>query len=169
MIRKTYPYKPRKLIFLFCFVFFAGCAVAFTMATLSSDGPLKLVILRHIIEFNFSALGAKIFYGSLAAISALMSLAGLWGLIKSSLVKQCVILDEDKITVPSGLFSLSDHVDIAYTDIKDLVLFDTNKARGIKIIHSQGKHTIADVCLPEKNALDHIIEELTDEVKKSRL
>ena len=156
---KLYPYKPKKLIMLLAFVFFAVAAGFIGAEAQTNEVGLDLVLFKQVME-SFNPVEATRFYWVLAFISALFSLVGLLGLYKAFTSQSVLILTEETITIPGGIFSIKKEKVVEFADIISLELSKVNSIRFLKIIHNNGQVSVSDSMLPNKNMLDEICEYL---------
>jgi hypothetical protein len=153
----SYPYKPKKLIMVICFVFFGLGTWIFAEVVQTNDRELNLVLVRHVMEFSFSPTQATLFYWGLSACSAVMSLLGLFSLYRALTSKSRMVLTKEKIIVPLGLLKHNKTLTISFKEICSLKFCKAHHQRFLTIVHDKGKIQLSESMRPKKVTLDEIL------------
>lgn len=150
-----YPYKPKVVIFLFATVFFAGCALVLGNVAINNERGL---ILNRIFEFSAGA--ATVFYWCLTAASGLFIILGLMGLIFGLTSRKEIIITENGITAPKSGLSKK-NISISFSDITNINIQSVQKQELLNIFYKDGKLTIPQSMLPNKQSFDELVNLLS--------
>ena len=148
------PYKPNKVIFLFLTAFFGVSSVVLVNKAMNNERGL---VLNKIVEM--SSASASVFYWILAAVSIALSLLGIYSLLKSVAGKLEVVITENSITAPKSGISKKT-VEVSYSDIRSMNVQTIQKTKILNIEHVDGKLSIPNSMLPNKESFDHLITQL---------
>lgn len=159
--QKEYPYKPKVLVMLLAALFFAACGAGLTNAALTNDRGL---IINGIITLGPG--GATIFYWVMVGACSVFVLGGLWGIIIGLTSDRRLVLTETGIRAPKGGYSRQ-YVTIRFSDILNVTMQSVQKQRFLTVHHTNGKMSIAQSMLPDKEAFEEVTRMVTQKVKVS--
>jgi hypothetical protein len=159
---QSYPCKPKNFTLVLCVVFFGIAAWFFAHLAQTNDRGLTVSLVRNVVELSFTPNEATVFYWALCASSLSLVLLGFLGLYKAFFSNGQIVLTNEGITAPAGIFSRHQTVHVSYHDIRSIELQTVHRVRFITIIHESGKLHINDSMLPQKNMFDDIVNTITN-------
>lgn len=152
----SYPYKPKKWLGVVCIVLFGFGAWFLGYQAQTHDNGINLIVYRHILEIPLSAQEATLLLWGITILSAVMSLLGFLVLYKAFISKAELVLANDRIIVPVGVFNFNKTQTILYAEIHSAQIFKINGNRFLRLIHENGKLDVSGSMLPAKSVLDDI-------------
>ncbi len=148
------PYTPKKLVFIGAIMFFGICSGAMGYVAFTNEQEL---ILSKI--FEFSVQGATIFYWVISSVSFIFVVIGFLALVKSFISKREIVLSNEYITSPKSGLS-NKYVTVKYKNILSIAIQKVQKTKTIIIEHKDGKLSIPNIMLPNKQAYESILNQL---------
>ncbi len=157
--QKEYPYKPRIIFVLGAVLFFGAIAAMFTNEALTNDRGL---IINGIITLGPG--GATIFYWVMVGACAVFVFGGLWAIIMGLTSDRRLTITEAGIRAPKGGYS-KQYMSINFSDMFKVTVQSVNKQRFLTLHHKDGKLSIAQSMLPDKEAFEEVVRMVTQKVK----
>ena len=158
MTEVRFPYKPNAMIFFLAIGFFGVCAGILGAVAISND---KGLVINRLIEMSPES--ATNFYWVITVLSVALVLLGLAGLVKSISSNREIVLTENSITAPKNLFSKTD-VSIEFANITGIDVQTIQKTKLLNISHLNGKLSIPNNMLPDKEAFENLVSQFTSRV-----
>lgn len=146
----SYPYKPRIGVMALGGVFFAVGAVVLGNKAATTD---RGVVLHGLVEL--SADGARIFYWTLAGLSAAFVAAALFGIVVGIYSRQLLQLSESILSVPKNLWTRAPIV-VPISDISEIRLRTISRQRMLLVRHRGGALNIMEKMLPDRASFEAV-------------
>jgi len=164
-----FKYRLDITAFLLRIIFFAICALSFGYIAHHNISGLTLNPL-----FELSVNETNILYRSFAISSAIFVIVSTshlikalnQGLLRCFVLNKEVVLTETSISSPDN-FENKNITTIKYSDIFDLHIQTVGRKHFLNIFHSEGKLTIPDYALPNKQSFKQLVNFVSKKVTTS--
>ena len=158
---REYQYKPKALVLVLAILIIGGLAAVMAYLALTNDSGL---IIEHIIKL--SPRSATIFYWCIAGILLAFAAAGLWAFAASLAVEKYIRLTDTELSAPkSGLSKQNTHIPLK--EIKKITIQSVQGQRFMTISHSNGKLSIAQSLMPDKEKFEELYRELAERIRQA--
>ena len=155
----SHPYRPKPWMMALGCIFFGAIAVFMAREAMFNDRGLVLNGLLHL-----GTTGATIFYGSVAAVSAVFVAIAIPGFIVGLTSPHRVTVTDTEVSAPRFGFSRK-VTTVRFADIRDMSLQQVQRQRFLVIVHAGGKLSLIETFLPNREAFDEICLALSDRVR----
>lgn len=155
---KSYPYKPKKLLMIACIPLFGFGSWFLAETALTNDRGINYIVSRGILEIPISVSEATFIFWVLSVLSGVLTFVTLYGLYCAFTSKAQVVLTNESISIPSGIFQPSKTKTIPFNEILSLEVTEVHKVRHLKIFYQKGKAQLNDGMLPKKTMFDEIMD-----------
>jgi membrane protein YdbS with pleckstrin-like domain len=156
----TYPYKPKALSMLLAILFFAACFVV-GVHVATTNTTEQTIVLGWRLEPS----EARVLFGAVAVISVLFVAADTAGLIASFSSSRYLTLTTQEISLPkSALFNSKTTVPLH--EIQRVDLQTVRNKRFLYVYHLNGRFTVTEGFLPNREAFERIRTSLAEHAQK---
>ena len=158
---QTYSYKPKYWLLLLCMALCGPGAWYFGDIAYTNDRGLILSYGKSgYLEFPFTQTEATVLYWAICMLFLFIVIVCILAIFRTITSEGKLLLTDEGITAPTGVFAREKTVSVLYKDIKGLELQTVHGIRYIKIIHNGGKFYVNDNMLSQKSYFDDILNTL---------
>lgn len=153
----TFPYKPKAWSMVLVIVFFGACfLVGWHVSGTNSE--------QVVLGWRLSPEQARVVLSAVAGASLLFVIAGIFGL-------RAAFSHEGRLTLTSQELSLPKYpvlrtmTTVPLRDILRLEMHEVKRKRFLHVYHANGKITVTEALLPNREAFEQVRETLAQSVK----